>query len=335
MNETTPIAGPFFEDLHLGLEYDAPAVTLTEGHAALHQALFGDRLRLPLDHVTSRRVARGERPLAHPLLAINVAIGQSTWASQRVKANLFYRGLVLSRPPRLGDTLHTRTRVVGLRQNRPQPERPATGMVALEVTTRDQDGETLLHFWRCPMIPCRDALAATDHAMDLEQIGRAVDAAALQRAVPTDWNLMPTDDWLGTRAAELRVGQRFAIEARDTVTCAPELVRATLNLAMAHTDARLSYLGERLVYGGHVITMAFAQLTRALPNLLTIIAWDSCDHVAPVIEGDRLRTEFTVREIRPLAQGALVCLVVETWAARGDAEREARVLDWKLWVWSA
>jgi acyl dehydratase len=98
---------------------------------------------------------------------------------------------------------------------------------------------------------------------------------------------------------------------------------------------RLSYLGERLVYGGHVVSMAFAQLTRALPNVLTLVAWDSCNQTAPVIEGDCLRTELTVREIRPLAQGALVSPWVETWAARGDPEQESRVLDWKLWVWSA
>lgn len=329
------IAGPCFEDFHVGQEYDAPAVTLTDGLAALYQALFGDRLRLPLDHATSRRVAHGGRPLAHPLLAIHLAIGQSTWASQRVKANLFYRGLVLHRQPRIGDTLSTRTRVVALRQNRPQPGRPATGMLVLEITTLDQHGTELLHFWRCPMIPCRDPQAHTGHAMDLDEFGGAAGASPLRQVVPDDWNLVPTEGWLGLRAAHLRAGQRFVIEARDSVTAAPEMVRASLNMAMAHTDARCSYLGQRLVYGGHVISIAFAQLTRALPNLLTLVAWDSCDHLAPVLEEDRLRTEFTVRAIEPLPQGALVNLWVETWAARGEPEQENRVLDWKLWVWSA
>jgi len=125
------ITGPWFEDFHRGLEFDAPAVTITEGLAAQYQALFGDRLRLPLDHHASRAISGDTAPLAHPLLAINVAVGQSTWASQRVKANLFYRGLLLQRPVRLGDTLHTRTRVVGLRQNRVQAGRAATGIVAL------------------------------------------------------------------------------------------------------------------------------------------------------------------------------------------------------------
>ncbi|EUA31196.1 hypothetical protein I553_2755 [Mycobacterium xenopi 4042] len=51
----------------------------------------------------------------------DVAIGQTTLATQRVKANLFYRGLVFHRFPVIGDTLYTRTEVVGLRANRPKP----------------------------------------------------------------------------------------------------------------------------------------------------------------------------------------------------------------------
>ena len=71
----TTIGGPWFEDFHHGLEFDAPAVTLTAAHAGIHQALFGDRLRLPLDHVASRTVTGQDAPLAHPLVAINIAIG--------------------------------------------------------------------------------------------------------------------------------------------------------------------------------------------------------------------------------------------------------------------
>lgn len=335
MTDATRIAGPWFEDFHEGLEFDAPAVTLTDGHAAQYAALFGDRLRLPLDHASSARVTGSAAPLVHPLLAINIAIGQSTWASQRVKANLFYRGLELLQPPRIGDTLSTRTRVVGLRQNRRQPGRPATGVVALELTTTNQRGETVLHCWRCPMIPCRDPDAETGHADDLDSIGTAVEPLRLATRLPV-WDLAPTQRWLGLRARDLQAGQRFDIEARDTVTSAPELVRGSLNMAMAHTDAKLSYLGDRLVYGGHVIFMAFAQLTRALPNLLTVLAWDSCDHTAPVVEGDRLQTRVTVREVLPQPRGALLRLAVETHAARGasDQEQQTRVLDWTLWAWS-
>ncbi len=93
----------------------------------------------PVDHrrpaaAGARRRTVGTRstgapsPLAHPALVCDVAIGQSTLVTQRVKANLFYRGLTFHRFPVLGDTLFTRTEVVGLQaelgQARPCPDRP-------------------------------------------------------------------------------------------------------------------------------------------------------------------------------------------------------------------
>ncbi len=58
----------------------------------------------------------------------------------------------------VGDTLRTRTEVVALKQNRPrEPGAPATGLVALRIQHEDQHGEPVLDFWRCPMIPLRDA----------------------------------------------------------------------------------------------------------------------------------------------------------------------------------
>jgi len=302
----------------------------------VYQALFGDRFRLALDREASRAITGREAPLVHPLLAAHMAIGQTTWASQRVKANLFYRGLAMQRPVHLGDTLHTVTEVVALRQNRVQPGRAATGVVGLEMRTRNQRGEIVLHFWRCPMIPCRNPEAVTGHVDDLDAVGRAAEPFTVPASLTAGWRLAGvTADWSGTRAADVSPGTRFRIEARDTITMAPELVRLTLNLAMAHTDARLSYVGERLVYGGHVFSIAFAQLQRALPNLLAMVSWESCEHVAPVVENDRIRTEATVVDVHPAPVGTLLRVHAESWAARGAPETETKVLDWRFSVLSA
>ena len=94
------VAGPWYEDLEVGQVYDrSPGLTLNEGLAALHQAIVGDRLRLALDaHLAARVIGPGP-PLAHPGLVCDVAIGQSTLATQRVIANLFYRARISSRSP--------------------------------------------------------------------------------------------------------------------------------------------------------------------------------------------------------------------------------------------
>lgn len=117
--------GPYFDDLSVGQVFDwAPSMTLSSGLAGAHQAIVGDRLRLALDADLCGAVTGLPAPLAHPGLVCDVAIGQSTLVTQRVKANLFYRGLVFHRFPVIGDSLYTRTEVVGLRANSPSRAGP-------------------------------------------------------------------------------------------------------------------------------------------------------------------------------------------------------------------
>ena len=113
-----------------------------------------------------------------------MAIGQRTLATQRVKANLFYRGLTFHRFPVIGDTLFTRTEVVGLKQNSAKPGRAPTGLAALRMTTIDQVGRLVLDFYRCAMLPLSSGNADTGHADDLSAIGA-------DRAPAPD----PTADW--------------------------------------------------------------------------------------------------------------------------------------------
>lgn len=322
------VGGPWFEDLEHGQVFDdAPGLTITPGHAALHQALVGDRLRLALDAALCREVTGSEAPLAHPNLVCDVAIGQSTGPSQRVRGNLFYRGLVLQRPVFVGETLRTRTEVVGLKQNRRRPGYPATGLVALRISTTNERGDQVLDFWRCPMIPLRDDSVETGHADDFADIPRALDLAKVRAAIPSDWRL----DRLRAAAPsphhdELAAGQVFIVEAGETVTAAPELARLTLNVATAHTDATASAHGRRLVYGGHTISVAAAHATRAIPALATIVAWQSCEHVGPVFEDDVLRTEMRVEDV---AACGLAEFRAQVTAVRGD-EEDTSVLDWSF-----
>jgi acyl dehydratase len=329
------VGSPYFEDLTVGLVFDdVPAITLTPGHAAFHAALFGDRLRLPLSEPLCHAVTGSRRVLAHPNLVCNVAIGQTTTPSQRVRGNLFYRGLVLQRPVFIGDTLTTSTEVVARRQNRAKPGRDATGIAVLQVHVENQHEETVLHFWRCPMLPCRDPAADTGADDSLDAIPAELDMDAVRAAVPSDWRLdVFREAAPGPHFDDIEAGTRYIIEAADTVTGAPELARLTLNLAQAHTDAKASPYGRRLVYGGHTISMASAQLSRALPNLVTLIAWRGCDHRAPVFEGDRLRTELEVIATHELSSGAgLVDLHVRVSAERGaesaEPGKQECVLDW-------
>jgi acyl dehydratase len=323
-------AGPFFEDLRVGDVVDtAPGLTLTAGHAAVHQAIVGDRLRLALDAPLAAEVLGADAPLAHPALVCDVSIGQSTLITQRVIANLFYRGLVLRRAPLIGDTLRTTTEVVALRQNSPRPDRAATGLAVLRVRTVDQEGRRVLDFWRCAMLPLRDPEGLTGHADDLDAIPTELDPAALHAAT-AGWRLDAFRAAVpGPHFAALAPGERWTLEGADVVSAAPELARLSLNVAMAHHDRHAGGSGQRLVYGGHTIGIAAAQATRVLPNLVTIVAWHGCDHLAPVFEDDTLHGELELTAVEPLqAGGGLVHLRSRVRARRGSEASD--VLDWRF-----
>jgi acyl dehydratase len=327
--ETIDVGGPWFDELSVGqLSPPVPALTLTEGHAALHQAIVGDRLALALDAPLSAAVTGSERPLAHPALVWDIAIGQSTLLTQRVIGNLFYRGLVLRRAPAIGDTLRTSTEVVALRQNSTKAGRAATGMAVLRVRTSDQQDRRVLDFWRCAMLPLSDPDGHTGYDDSLDAIPSQLDPAALGEAV-AGWHL---DRLRAAADGGVLPAPRtiWRLLGGDVVSSAPELARMTLNVAVAHHDARAA--GRRLVYGGHTIGIAAAHVTRVLPNLVTFVAWHGCDHTGPVLEGDTLSSEIELERVQPLSGdhgGQLVHLRCRVSATRGESAETVGVLDWR------
>lgn len=316
--------GPYFDHLHVGQVFDtAPSMTLTPGVAAVHQSILGDRLRLPLDAHLSYAVTGATSALAHPGLVCDVAIGQSTLVTHHVKANLFYRGLVFHRFPVIGDSLFTRTEVVGLRQNSPKSGRAPTGMAALRMTTIDQVGQLVLDFYRCAMLPLSpDA--------DPNQTPPADDLSAIGTEPVTRTHAV--DEWDADEYRRRVPGPHFDPDltgavlgsSADVVSSAPELARLTLNIAAIHHDSRAD--GRRLVYGGHTIGLALAQASRLLPNLVTVLGWESCDHTGPVYEGDTLVSQLHVEAAEALSSGGGVLRL----RSLVTVEPDRPVLDWRF-----
>ncbi len=321
--------GPYFDDLSVGQVFDwAPSMTLSSGLAGAHQAIVGDRLRLALDADLCGAVTGLPAPLAHPGLVCDVAIGQSTLVTQRVKANLFYRGLVFHRFPVIGDSLYTRTEVVGLRANSPKPGRAPTGLAALRMITIDQADQLVLDFYRCGMLPASPDFTP-DNAPhdDLSAIGADVPGPAHD----------PTAQWDGEVFRDKVPGPHFDAglagsvlhSTADVVSSAPELARLTLNIAATHHDSRVG--GRRLVYGGHTIGLALAQASRLLPNLVTVLNWQSCDHTGPVHEADTLYSELHIESAEPTDHGGVLGLRSLVYAVGDTAgEPDRRVLDWRF-----
>jgi acyl dehydratase len=325
--------GPYFDELQVGQVFDtAPAMTLTDGMVAVHQSILGDRLRLPLDAQLSRAVTGSATPLAPPGLVCDVAIGQSTLATRHVKANLFYRGLAFYRFPVIGDTLFTRTEVVGLKKNSAKPGRAPTGLVALRMTTIDHADRVVLDFYRCAMLPLTPDAApdAAEHADDMSAIGADLSAPP---PVTGEWNAEVFRERIPGPHFDTRLAGTVLHSTGDVVSSAPELARLSLNIAAVHHDSRVS--GRRLVYGGHTIGLALAQATRLFPNVAIVLGWQSCDHTGPVYEGDTLYSELRVESADPTDHGGVLSLRSLVYAVpdtNTDTEADRQVLDWRFTV---
>jgi acyl dehydratase len=320
--------GPYFDDLTVGeVLPQAPAVTIGPGETALYQAITGDSLAVSLSAPLAEAMTGERGAVVNPALVLQVSIGQSTVATRRVIANLFYRGVRLLRVVRPGDTLTTTVEIRGLRENARRPDRPPRGTVLLGIRTVDQEGRVVADYERCPMLPLRHD-TETGHADDLGPASEPLDLGSWLDALPP-WDLSGLPEPDGWEVGSTRVDPM-----RDTVSDALALVRLTQNQAAAHRDPARGQGGRRLVYGGHTIGLAQASLVRLVPSTATVLGWHSCDHVGPVFEGDLLECRGTLDEALPLADGRsrLLAFTVMVEAER-DGDRRP-VLDWKPVLWA-
>lgn len=315
--------GPWFEDFEVGQPLDpAPAITIGPGEAAVYQAICGDPLAISLSRPLAEAITGQPGSVVNPALVLQVAIGQSTVATRKVVANLFYRGVRQLRTVRVGETLTTTVTVRGLREASARPDRPPRGLVLLGVQTVDDQGRLVLDFERCALVRRRSD-APTGHEDDLGGNPEEIDMATFAGAAPVGWDLSPLGE-----PQEWPTGETRRDPLRDTVTDAPALVRLTQNLAPPHRDASLGQRGKRLVYGGHTVGLAQAGLVRLLPTAATVVGWHLCDHTGPVFEDDVVDVAATLEATEPVANGRLLAFTVIVRAERSGAD-PVPVLDWR------
>jgi 2-methylfumaryl-CoA hydratase len=284
---------------------------------------MGDPLRLASSAVDATAVTGREQRLVNPGLALQVAIGQSTVATGRVIANLFYRDVALHRQVHLGDTLTTTVTPTSVELTRPS-RRGRRAKVLLHIETIDQEKRIVARFERLALLPCRDPDGLTARG---EVGGPTIDRplSDYRSFVPADWDLSGLPD------AYPGIGDGLTDPLADTVSSALELVRLTQNQAAAHRDPARGIEGRRLVYGGHAIGLAQASLARVIPGLATVLGWRACDHLAPVFEGDVL--DFHVEQLDQLDLDDSTAIVgfrvVRRRSAPDEPVARVDVLDWR------
>jgi 2-methylfumaryl-CoA hydratase len=339
--------GNFFEDFRIGQEMvHATPRTVTTGDTALYTALYGSRFAMQSSDAFAQALGLPRAPV-DDLLVFHVVFGKTVPdVSLNAIANLGYAECVFGAPVYPGDTLSARSTVIGLRENSSRE----SGVVHVRSTGRNQDGAVVLDYVRWVMVRKRDAGAQSPPAV-APTLAPAVAAGDLH--VPAGLSLTAYDSQLAGsvhRWDDYAVGERIDHVDGMTIEEAEHMIATRLyqNTAKVHFDQRLaagSRFGRRLIYGGHIISLARALSFNGLANACRIAAINAGSHVNPTLAGDTIYAWSEVRDKAAIDGrtdvGALRLrtLAVKNAAASAFADRTADgkadpsvVLDLDYWV---
>ena len=329
--------GYFFEDYAVGqvLRHAVPR-TLSGGERALYHALYPARHALHSSDAFARSCGLPAAPL-DDLIVFHTVFGKSVPdLSLNAIANLGYaEGRWLS-PVWPGETIVAISEVIGLRQL----SNGEAGVVW--VRTRGlADGRPCLEFVRWVMVRRRAPGEAP--APVVPDLRPALAPADL--VLPEGLRFDTYDAALAGephRLSDYRIGEIIDHVDAVTVDEAEHMLATRLwqNTARVHFDASQRADGRRLVYGGHVISLARALSFNGLANAQLIVGLNGGAHANPCFAGDTVRAWSEVLDTAELAPhvGALRLRLVATTgrpgALRDGGGKYLReiVLDLDLWV---
>ena len=322
-------AGFFFEDYRIGqMSRHAVPRTVGQGEQALYHALYPARHALYSSDEFARSCGLRSAPL-DDLIAFHTVFGKTVPdISLNARANLGYaEGRWLS-PVWPGDTLRAESEVIGLKQN----SNGKTGVVWVRTTGRNQHGEAVLSYVRWVMVRKRDPQADAPQAV----VPDLVDAVAPgDLTVPRGLTFANYDFAAAGephRLGDYSVGE--IIDHIDAVTVeeAEHMMATRLwqNTAKVHFDVTQREDGKRLIYGGHVISMARALSFNGLANAQMIVGLNGGAHANPCFAGDTVRAWSEVldtAETDAPGVGAIrLRLVAATSDAPGLKDKDGRYL---------
>lgn len=293
-------AGNFFEDFRLGqvIEHATPR-TVTEGDRALYQAFYPSRFALASSAPFAASCGLAPWPVEE-LIGFHIGFGKTVQdVSLNAVANLGYAELRFRRPAVPGDTISSRSTVIGLRE----ASNHRTGIVWVRSEARNQRGEIVVDWARWVMVRKRDEAAPAPEPV-VPELAPALSAADL--VVPEGLDFRRYDfaaAGSGRRLGDYAIGEKIDHTDGATIEEAEHMMATRLwqNTARVHFDATARDELPRLVYGGHVISIARALSVAGLANAQPLAAINAGVHVAPAQAG---HTVFAWSEVLDKAETA-------------------------------
>jgi 2-methylfumaryl-CoA hydratase len=305
MSKSKASQGNFLEDFAVGQTICHPAPrTVHGGDLAAYIALYGDRRPLHSSAEFARALGFA-RETAHDLLAFHLVFGKTVGdISLNAVANLGYADVRFLRPLYPGDTVRAETEVIGLRE----ASSGANGVVYVQSRGFNQRDEVVVAFKRWVLVNKREP-GRPSGVDSVPELPKVVPASELPVAVELDLSGFAAQQWATGGQAwwdDYETGERIyhvdgmTLDEADH-TFATRLYQNTAKVHFNQHAMKDSRFGRRLVYGGHVISVAHSLAINGLNNVLTMAAWNGGAHANPSFAGDTIYawTDVLAREELP------------------------------------
>ncbi len=310
--------GNFFEDFRLGQKLvHATPRTLTDGDRALYTALYGPRFALQSSDNFAQTLGFQRSPL-DDLLVFHTVFGKSVPdISLNAVANLGYAEGRFLKPVYPGATLSAVSEVIGLKEN----SNRQTGVVYVRTEGFDETGLTVLSYVRWVMVRKRDeaAVVPAAHVPKLETVVPAASLVAPVHANFADCEVAQSgsphlwDDYAPGEKIDHVDG--MTVEEAEHML-ATRLYQNTARVHFNQYSEGKGRFGKRLIYGGHVISLARALSFNGLANAFSVAAINGGRHVNPLFAGDTVFAWSEVLDKQPVTDrkdvGALRLRLVAT-----------------------
>ncbi len=280
--------GNFFEDFKIGqiIRHAAPR-TVTVGEVALYTALYLPRFAVQSSTAFAQAIGYERAPI-DDLLVFHLVLGKTVPdVSLNAIANLGYADFKFLVPVYPGDTLSATSEVIGLKEN----SNKETGVVYVRTTGANQRGEIVLSYARWVMVKKRDKDAPVGPEV-VPDLPKSVDPSELGRAAPP-LNVAAYDMALAGSPyvwGDYDKGEKIDHIDGMTVEEAEHQLATRLyqNNSKVHFNQYYEAqgrFGKRIIYGGHVISLARALSFNGLENVFHISAVNGGRHVNPLFAG--------------------------------------------------
>jgi 2-methylfumaryl-CoA hydratase len=288
MAGTKTNAGRFFEDYSVGqtIQHAVPR-TVKGGERALYHALYPARHALYSSDQFAQSCGLPFSPM-DDMITFHIVFGKTVPdVSLNAVANLGYAQGRWLEPVWPGDTLRSVSEVIGLKQN----SSGKTGVVYVRTSGYNQDDTKVLEYVRWVMVRKRD-INAPAPAEVVPNLPKAMSVGQLH--IPDDLDFTNYDFTLAGephRWGDYEIGEKIDHVDGVTVEEAEHMMATRLwqNTAKVHFDTSARPDGSRLIYGGHVISMARALSFNGLANAQMIVGLNGGAHANPCLSGDTIR----------------------------------------------